>query len=192
LKINDVHTAKAAKQSAEQTFDKTFWEFFRSIDPMPYNEVFWKYINGLTDIFENSVSRFTSLAKPNQTCVAHAAEIATQELGRLSKLNQDGFKLADFVCFVPSYNHLIDQLGEAIDASEIEMELTDDPFGDFCDLLPLAGRTVVENILAKKYRTRGQLVAAIRANVKLWLNKTIMEGECYISMGLNDSLKIYI
>jgi uncharacterized membrane protein YheB (UPF0754 family) len=92
--------------------------------------------------------------------------------------------------FVASYVHYSSKLHQACwDMPGVEK--SDDSYGDWTDALPLAGRTIVEGIMAGDIATYTQVSRAIAKHPMHYaefLHKRVQNGENYVQMNLEDAL----
>lgn len=73
---------------------------------------------------------------------------------------------------------------------EVVEDRSDDGYSDLLDALPLAGRELIEQALAREFANHRQFERAIKqACPDDWLSELILRGENYIGMRLYDAAK---
>lgn len=192
MTLTKLQKQKTALRSLENEFDSAVHEFVNS-QPQLEGERFWLYIDEIRANARSYIAQRTKLTKPNMTVASEAIQSATEECGRRAKLAINGFSMTEFIQFVNRFDEIKYNLyDEHLHNDNIDLQRSDDGFGDFCDLVTLAGETIVEKILNDKYRNAQALYRDLKKYCEPWLYQLICDGEAYVSMFLFNSIKTYI
>jgi hypothetical protein len=172
---------------AEEAWRKAAQEWEAAIPPMADDALFWQFMDFYR---EECAERIGSRGE------AEAPHYAADELCRQALTGEGGYTLDEVAAFLVRWERLSSDIGNALDdAFPDGVGRTDDPFGDFCEALPMAGAEVVRKILAREYR----LVEALEADVAVAVAKVgpdeasladfICEGEGFHHMMIADALR---
>ena len=186
----ELQTAVANLQTARREYKAAF-EAYKLAAPDLSAARFWE----LLAAFRKLVAERLRSGREVQ-----AAKQAAQEFARRAWVGMDPFQpdtLAEVAAFARRYAALSEELGAAFDAlgDDLELERSDDAYSDLLDALPLAGKSVCERVLKKKFKTNGEFEKAVRAAVLAdgpAVGRFILEGENYIDHCLDKALRHYL
>ena len=165
-----------------------FWEF---IDKVNKVAVAHKYDSKLA--FSEAVRSYLFDGR-HRACCCSCHEEATKEEAKKQPSEADKWqKLAVFCAMYADY---VVKIGKAIRHMD-GLDRGDDGFSDLCDSLPLAGKSIVEQLLSRTILTykglKDEMPGTGNATGQLTtMSKFILEGENYCHTAFVDALAEYL
>lgn len=181
----DLITAAHAARVASHTYEAAARRYLEAVEPLPCG-AFWPLAAQLGVEIARVGKRYADFAPVFKEFVRrtlfddrlpHDASDAARRTARAARW----LMLAQFV---RRWRLTSVQVSNAL--ADVDLEMGDDSFGDFCDLVPFAGADVVLHLTGGRLTTLEAITREVAAVPVL--GPIILAGEHYVAMTLRDAL----